>query len=163
MNNFAANVQLRQILLKRGNTVEAGSYVGPVGEIVVDTDQWNIRVQDGVTPGGHLGSNSIPQGIDAANSTTMYAGAGTIWNGVINIDGGNSLTTTFSNGLNGGTSTNQFTIDDVIMDGSLAVWNSVINIDGGNSLTTAFDVVLNAGSSTNQFTIDDLIINGGIA
>ena len=73
MSNFTANVQLRQILLKRGNLTEAGSYVGPVGEIVVDTTLNTLRVQDGVTPGGWpLESAS---GIILAN--TIYASGNT--------------------------------------------------------------------------------------
>lgn len=73
MSNFTANVQLRQILLKRGNLTEAGSYVGPVGEIVVDTTLNTLRVQDGVTAGGWpLESAS---GIILAN--TIYASGNT--------------------------------------------------------------------------------------
>jgi collagen type VII alpha len=42
----------RLILLKRGNAQVTGTYVGPVGEVVVDTTLKTLRVQDGVTPGG---------------------------------------------------------------------------------------------------------------
>lgn len=43
-----------QILLKRGNTAVASTYIGPIGELVYDTDLHAVRVQDGLTPGGNL-------------------------------------------------------------------------------------------------------------
>jgi len=48
----------KQVLLKRGNTAVSSAYIGPVGEVTVDTDLDTIRVHDGVTPGGHLASSS---------------------------------------------------------------------------------------------------------
>ena len=51
---MTANVTVSQILLKRGNTLQSGSYVGPIGEIVIDTDIKTLRIQDGVTEGGHI-------------------------------------------------------------------------------------------------------------
>ena len=47
-----ANVNVRQILLKRGNTTQSTSYTGPVGELTLDTDLDTVRVHDGVTAGG---------------------------------------------------------------------------------------------------------------
>ena len=47
-----ANINISQILIKRGNTAAAGNYIGPLGELVVDTGLRTIRVQDGVTAGG---------------------------------------------------------------------------------------------------------------
>ena len=38
--------------MKRGNTTAANTYVGPLGELVVDTGLRTVRVQDGVTAGG---------------------------------------------------------------------------------------------------------------
>jgi hypothetical protein len=67
-----ANVNLRQVLLKRGNTNITSAYTGPVGEIVIDTTANSIRVQDGVTAGGHLiatttSSSNIASGAFYAN------------------------------------------------------------------------------------------------
>ena len=56
-----ANVQIRQVLLKRGNTTVTSNYVGPVGELVIDTTLNTIRIQDNFTPGGHFVSSG-PQG-----------------------------------------------------------------------------------------------------
>lgn len=47
-----ANVNIRQVLLKRGTTVRSEAYVGPLGELTLDTDLDTVRVHDGVTPGG---------------------------------------------------------------------------------------------------------------
>ena len=47
-----ARINISQILMKRGNTTAANTYVGPLGELVVDTGLRTVRVQDGATPGG---------------------------------------------------------------------------------------------------------------
>lgn len=47
-----ANVHIQQVLLRRGNTAQASSYIGPVGEVIIDTDLGTIRVQDGNIAGG---------------------------------------------------------------------------------------------------------------
>ena len=47
-----ANINISQILIKRGNTAAAGNYIGPLGELVVDTGLKTVRIQDGVTAGG---------------------------------------------------------------------------------------------------------------
>ena len=46
--------EISKIVLKRGTTAKAMAYVGPVGEVVVDTEIRSLRVQDGVTSGGVL-------------------------------------------------------------------------------------------------------------
>lgn len=38
--------------MKRGNTAAASTYVGPLGELLVDTGLQTLRLQDGATPGG---------------------------------------------------------------------------------------------------------------
>lgn len=57
----------KQILIKRGNTVEASSYVGPLGELVLDTDTNRVYVHDGVTAGGTLVGDGV--GTTYGNST----------------------------------------------------------------------------------------------
>ena len=47
-----ANINISQILMKRGNTAAASTYIGPLGELLVDTGLKTLRVQDGVTAGG---------------------------------------------------------------------------------------------------------------
>ena len=49
-----ANINISRILMKRGNTAAASTYVGPLGELLVDTGLRTIRIQDGVTPGGWI-------------------------------------------------------------------------------------------------------------
>lgn len=51
------NYIIRQILIKRGNTTVTSDYIGPIGELVLDTDLKAIRVQDGITPGGTIIGN----------------------------------------------------------------------------------------------------------
>lgn len=58
---MAGNIVIKQVLLKRGNTSAASSYIGPIGEVIVDTGLQSLRVQNGVTPGGWpIGGNLFP-------------------------------------------------------------------------------------------------------
>ena len=47
-----ANINISQILMKRGNTAAASTYIGPLGELLVDTGLKALRIQDGATAGG---------------------------------------------------------------------------------------------------------------
>jgi hypothetical protein len=49
-----ANVNLSEILIKRGDAISSASYVGPLGEPLYDTGLQTLRIQDGVTPGGQV-------------------------------------------------------------------------------------------------------------
>ena len=44
----------KNILLKRGNTSVSSNYIGPLGEVTIDTGLKTLRVHDGATPGGTL-------------------------------------------------------------------------------------------------------------
>jgi hypothetical protein len=52
-----------QVQLARGTSAQTLAYTGPAGEVTVDTDDWSLRVHDGVTPGGHplrtIGTNLV--------------------------------------------------------------------------------------------------------
>ena len=74
-----ANINVRQILIKRGNTTVTSTYTGPLGELVLDTDLKMVRVQDGVNPGGVILANSTIQQnqIDSvnANVANLFTGS----------------------------------------------------------------------------------------
>jgi hypothetical protein len=42
-----------QVQWGRGTSSQIAAYTGPLGEIVVNTDDYTLHVQDGATPGGH--------------------------------------------------------------------------------------------------------------
>lgn len=52
LNSQTLNLNARQILIKRLTNVQAAAYTGPLGELVLDTTQRVLRIQDGVNPGG---------------------------------------------------------------------------------------------------------------
>ena len=86
-----ANINVRQIILKHGNNTVAGNYVGPIGEVVLDTDLQTIRVQDGTTLGGII----VPTQANAqsyANLAIANSGFGNI---LSNIQSGISTITGF--------------------------------------------------------------------
>ena len=44
----------RQLQLRRGTTAESTSFIGALGELTVDTSTNQLRLHDGMTPGGHI-------------------------------------------------------------------------------------------------------------
>jgi len=67
-----------QVQSARGNSSEVAAYIGPLGEIVVNTDDYTLHVQDGSTAGGHqagasAGSNYSYQ--QPASGATLTATA----------------------------------------------------------------------------------------
>lgn len=72
-----ANTQVAQILLKRGNTVQSSGYVGPIGEVTLDTDLDTLRIHDGSTPGGYS-ILATKADIDQVNSDIANISLGTI-------------------------------------------------------------------------------------
>lgn len=44
----------RQLQLRRGTTSESRSFIGALGELTVDTSTNQLRLHDGMTPGGHI-------------------------------------------------------------------------------------------------------------
>ena len=63
-------INISQILIKRGNTIAANSYVGPLGELLVDTGQKTLRLQDGSTPGG---MSTLVNSVQLANLAAIVA------------------------------------------------------------------------------------------
>jgi hypothetical protein len=72
-----AILNISQILLKRGNTAAASNYVGPIGEVIIDTGLETIRVQDGATPGGW----PLASGASTAQTNAVIA------NAILQLDG----------------------------------------------------------------------------
>jgi hypothetical protein len=84
-----ANVQVTQVLLKRGNTTKSLAYTGPLGEPTMDTDLNSIRIHDGVTPGGHLisgGGGGNYGNVNVAAYLPTYTG---------NVQAGNVLSNSY--------------------------------------------------------------------
>lgn len=44
----------KEVRIRRGSESANNLYTGPAGEVTVDTDNWNLRLHDGSTEGGHL-------------------------------------------------------------------------------------------------------------
>jgi hypothetical protein len=45
-------MQFESLQLKRGEEADNDAYTGPSGEITVDTQNWMLRIHDGVNDGG---------------------------------------------------------------------------------------------------------------
>ena len=72
-----ANINISQILIKRGNTIAANTYVGPLGELLVDTGLKTLRLQDGATPGG---MSILATQRDLGNVAAAIAGINSVGN-----------------------------------------------------------------------------------
>ena len=57
LDSQSLNLNARQILIKRLNQVQAEAYIGPLGELIYDTTQNLLRIQNGLTPGGIIFTN----------------------------------------------------------------------------------------------------------
>jgi hypothetical protein len=85
----AANIQIKKILVGRGNTAVASTYDGVRGELVLDTGLNTLRVYDGTTTGGTVLATSQQVATIAnlvANSTIqvgdvppLTSTTGTLW------------------------------------------------------------------------------------
>ena len=65
------------VQIRRGTTAQTASYTGPLAELIVDTDQKLISVQDGVTAGGnYLAPLSFAQAAYNTANTANTSGAG---------------------------------------------------------------------------------------
>jgi hypothetical protein len=66
-----------QVQFRRGTATQNDSFTGALGEITVDTDNKNLRVHDGVTPGG----NAVPTLTGSQTFQNKTFGSGSTWNG----------------------------------------------------------------------------------
>lgn len=56
----------------RGSQAANNVYVGPAGEITIDTENWRVRIHDGQTAGGH----SVPNQADLDGALAGFEGGG---------------------------------------------------------------------------------------
>ena len=94
-----ANINIRQILLKRGTTEVSNSYTGPLGEVTMDTGLDTIRIHDGITVGGHIipTQSNVFAYANIAASQTVSAALGNVQS---QIDGINSQIGVINSELN---------------------------------------------------------------
>lgn len=52
---------------KRGNANVSATYIGPQGEITVNTDDYSLSLHDGMTPGGYKISNDLDSNVNIGN------------------------------------------------------------------------------------------------
>ena len=81
------NTIITQILIKRGNTETISTYTGPHGELIFNTDDNSVYVQDGVTQGGHqIGANVSTLNNTLANLQTEVGNIAGITGNVIQLE-----------------------------------------------------------------------------
>ena len=82
---MSANVQIQQIILKRGNTAQISSYTGPIGEPIYNTQTKTLHIQDGTTAGGsrlatfqQLANVAANVANIQANTSSLYGNANVV-------------------------------------------------------------------------------------
>ena len=74
-----------QVQLRRGDTDATAAFTGAEAELTVVTDDWSLRVHDGITPGGHpVGGSSTT----AAGPLTTFIEYYYTGNPVVTLNGG---------------------------------------------------------------------------
>jgi hypothetical protein len=156
-----ANVTIDQILLKRGNTAQISSYVGPVGELVMNTQANLVYLQDGITPGGHL----VGGGAGSGNVTSNFGNI-TVANTSITVTGNTSLnilanTYGWSFGANGTLTLPYGAVFHDTINSGLALGQSAGQISGqfpGSLYDVAYDGVGQYVAVGNDITNNVLIL-----
>jgi hypothetical protein len=159
-----ANVQVTQVLLKRGNTTKSLAYTGPLGEPTMDTDLKSIRIHDGVTPGGYLiggggstyGNTQVAVYLASGNVTSNILTTATVRAGNVRSNSylyANGVAISFSgvtNQLVSGTATvtlaNAATPVLYMPTSSVIQGNSVLTLRSGNTSTISSEIQINPGS-----------------
>jgi hypothetical protein len=59
-----------QVQFRRGSAAQNNTYTGASGELTIDTSTWDIRVHDGVTPGGYSVGGAANSANNLASGTT---------------------------------------------------------------------------------------------
>jgi hypothetical protein len=164
-----ARINISQILMKRGNTTAANTYVGPLGELVVDTGLRTVRVQDGVTAGGMstLATNVQLQALgtyaNATFGTSSYGNANValhlltssiIGNINANVTAANAAITSL---------TSNAAIQASILDtltGNAASQSTLLDTLTSNAATQATSLsTLLSNAVTQQTSLTDLVAN----
>ena len=166
-----ANIDLVQILVKRGNTSHVAAYVGPIGELVLDTQTMKLYIQDGVNPGGQAVSNVAAYltgyaGNITANWVTSNVGSfGNVYSSGFFWANG----TPFSSGSGGGGGSSLvngvYTVSLSGTDGSTSFPGNILvlgnaNIVGTITGQTISSINANLGTATTNITT--LLANAGV-
>ena len=147
-----ANINISRILIKRGNTATANTYVGPLGELVVDTGLKTLRLQDGSTPGG---MSTLVNSVQFANLSSVVS------NIVANTSGLYSNANVASYLLTSGTITG--------INANIVAANAAIVLLQSNSTTQAAqitNIITTANANINAYlstsTIASLTTSGNL-
>lgn len=133
----------------RGGSSTASAYIGPIGEFVVDTDLWALRIQDGVTPGGHLFS---PAGVNLSISDV-----GNTVGATSSSTQSHGLTMSFTGGISGGFSAGSMIFSgntigevlNVVAEGLTTAATSSATLDP-RSISLSFNGDISGGFDTNH-------------
>jgi Phage Tail Collar Domain/Major tropism determinant N-terminal domain len=96
-----------QLQFRRGSASQNNTYIGAEGELTIDKDQWNLRLHDGVNPGGHIigpgtGSGTVSRvGLDLTslgftqNQVEVTTNGTFVLSGTLNVAHGGTGVSTF--------------------------------------------------------------------
>ena len=142
--NNATIVQIR-----RGNTAQTAAYTGALAELIVDTDQNTIVVQDGTTQGGHYLISK-----DQFNANVSY---------LLGIDGVQNTAIQVAN-----TTANNASANTVALQGGLNTANAniayilAVDIGQNTAITNTTTFANGAYNTANSAQANTIALQGGL-
>jgi hypothetical protein len=163
-----ANVDLFEILIKRGDAISSAAYVGPLGEPLYDTGLQTLRIQDGATPGGQVLATANQVTAIASNVANLQATVSSIGNLDVDLSSNVSVLqgniSMLSNQIANIVSNVGVVQASVYGDANVAAYlptdNTIINIRSG--ITGANAAIITANSAVVSYvnTQDGLLQSG---
>lgn len=136
---------MTSILFKRGNTQSNDSYTGQLGEITLDTQLRQLRIHDGIIPGGTV----------VANLNDLQNALDDLGLGISDIEGLESALSTINvsiNALTGRVETLE--TESIKRDGSVAFTG---NVNAGNNRITNVSTPTQSTDAASKQYVDDEI------
>lgn len=153
------------VQFRRGDTAFSTTYVGAMGELVVDNEAWTIRIHDGVTLGGHLisGGGGLrgptgPAGTRGPTGPQGAAGTGTGPTGPASTVPGPTGPAGPTGASSGGGPTGGLTFPDILYTGTDPLY---LNYPLGSYLIVSSNQFYCQGMYPINSTIDIWVDNGG--
>lgn len=163
-------MSLIRFMPPRGSASDCNAYTGTLGELFVDTTNWQVRLSDGATAGGHiLGGVTNLAGLTDVAVSGMTTGQVLTWNGTQWVNqaasGGVSTSTTVTGtgGLTGGGALSSNVSISIATNGvanSMLAQMATMTLKGNNTGGTANAADLTAAQAKTLLAIQSTDVSG---
>lgn len=151
----------KRLQLRGGTTAQNNAFTGAARELTVNTDNWSLRVHDGVTPGGKIlsdWSNVTGNLLPSANVTYDLGSASKQWrslyvSGNTIYIGGQALSVQNNTLVINGNTLADTVLGDVNIQGNIIQSDQMIirSLDGNLTLGATGNVLIRSSGNVNQW------------